>query len=228
MSGEFDRYARSYDDLVERSISFCPQDRDFFLEARARRLLELARGLGEPERLRALDVGCGEGRFDRHLGTLRRLEGVDVSEAMIEEARAANPSVRYSVADGTRLPHDDSSFDLVFTSCVLHHVPPPERPEFCAELARVVRPGGLVVVFEHNPLNPLTRLAVHRCPFDEDAVLLRRAETNKRLETAGLDTVRSEYLLIFPFRWAPLAKVEHALGQVPLGAQYYVAAQRAT
>jgi SAM-dependent methyltransferase len=226
MSAEFDRYARSYDDLVERSISFCPQNREFFLEARARRLLELARGLGAPERLRALDVGCGEGRFDSHLGALRRLEGVDMSEAMIEAARAANPSVRYSVADGTRLPHDDSSFDLVFTACVLHHVRPPERPEFCAELARVARPDGLVIVFEHNPLNPLTRLAVARCPFDEDAVLLGRRETTRRLEVGGLRPVESAYVLFFPFRSSVLAAVERRLGWLALGAQYYVAATR--
>ena len=91
------------------------------------------------------------------------LAGVDPSEAMIEAARKANPEADYRVADGTELPFEDGSFDLAFAVCVLHHVAPPDRPAFVAELARVTRPGGLTVVFEHNPLNPLTRLAVRRC-----------------------------------------------------------------
>ena len=49
-------------------------------------------------------------------------------------------------------------------------------PAFVAELARVVRPGGLVVVFEHNPLNPLTRLVVSRVTFDDGVRLLRSGE----------------------------------------------------
>ena len=51
---------------------------------------------------------------------------------------------------------------------------------FVADMVRVTRPGGLVCVIEHNPLNPLTRLAVNRCPFDADAVLLRSGQLAKR------------------------------------------------
>jgi SAM-dependent methyltransferase len=143
---------------------------------------------------------------------------------MIEAARTANPKVDYRVADGTQLPFEDGSFDLAFAVCVLHHVPPPDRPVFVAELARVTRPGGLAVVLEHNPLNPLTRLAVSRCEFDDDAILLGRRETRGRLRAVGLEPVEQRYIIFFPWRSAVLGRAERALAPVPLGAQYYVAA----
>ena len=111
----------------------------------------------------------------------------------------------------------------MFTVCVVHHVAPPERPAFFAELARVVRPGGLVAVVEHNPLNPLTRLAVARCEFDEDAVLARPREVSRRLREAGLRDADAAHFLFFPWRWH---RVERLLRRVPFGAQFYVTATK--
>lgn len=220
---EFDRVGDRYDELVQRSISFSGRDRGFFLEAKAERLLALARSVGDPADLRVLDVGSGDGVLDSLLGELPGLEGTDVAEEMLELARRANPGVRYAAGEEGRLPYEDESFDFVFTVCVLHHVAPPARPAFFAELARVVRPGGLVAVVEHNPLNPLTRLAVARCEFDEDAVLLSARETSSGLRAAGLRLAHVAHFLFFPWRWNG---VERVLRRVPLGAQYYVAATK--
>lgn len=226
MSSDFDPYAGRYEGLVDRSISFSGQEQEFFIEAKARHLLDLVRrGLGDPGSVRALDVGCGAGLMERYLDALGSLTGVDPSEQMIEAARKDNPRVDYRVADGTSLPFEDGSFDLAFTVCVLHHVPPEQRPAFVAELARVTRPRGVAVVMEHNPFNPLTRLAVARCEFDEDAILLRRREARGRLRAAGLRTIEERYIVFFPWRSRLLRRVERALAPVPLGAQYYVAAR---
>ena len=62
----------------------------------------------------------------------------------------------------------------------------------------MTRPGGLVAIFEHNPLNPLTRKAVRDCPFDEDAVLLSRGEARRRLAEAGLAEVEAPFIIFFP------------------------------
>ncbi len=227
MTADFDRYDERYEELVRESIAFSGQDHAFFLEAKARVLLALVRRrLGDPGALHALDVGCGAGLMDAYLGELGELEGVDPSEALVARARQENPDVRYHVGDGTRLPFGDGGFDLSFAVCVLHHVAPAARPRFAAELVRVTRPGGLVVVFEHNPLNPLTRLAVARCAFDEDAVLLGPRETRRRLRDAGVRALESRYILFFPWRSSVLERAERALGHVPAGAQYYVAAGR--
>src|SRR5213079_2165552 len=118
--------------------------------------VELARrNLGEPGELDVLDVGCGPGETDSFLeDAFRSLHGVDLSAAMIERAAERNPWAEYSsYGRGDQLPYADGSFDLSFAVCVLHHVPPGERPSLVEEIRRVTRPGGLVAIFEHNPWN---------------------------------------------------------------------------
>jgi len=145
---------------------------------------------------------------------------VDVSAACIERARADHPGASYDVYDGAQLPLEDGRFDVVFTACVMHHVPPSDWPAFAAELKRVTRPGGLVCVIEHNPLNPATRLSVMRCPFDEDAVLLRRSRTEALLRQAGLSDIASRFFVFVPSTRPWALKLERSLAGLPLGAQY--------
>ena len=143
----FDEYGDTYAAEVQKSISFIGRDHSFFTEVKAKVLVELARReLGDPADVHALDVGCGPGETDAFLADrFGKLEGVDISEAVIEAARARNPAVVYRTYDGKRLPYDDGAFDLVFTICVVHHVSPAEWEPFVRELARVLRPGRLAV-----------------------------------------------------------------------------------
>jgi len=224
---EFDRYGDSYEKAVDDAIGFAGTEHAFYLEAKARALVELARReLGDPARIHALDVGAGPGSLHPYLAEIGALEGVDVSEALVERAAAANPAVRYRTYDGKRLPFADESFDLAFAVNVFHHVDPPDRADLASELARVVRPGGIVAVFEHNPLNPLTRLVVSRCEFDKGVELLSTREVRALLAQAGLQLVERRYILFFPWRSALLQRLETRLGPVPLGAQHLTAARR--
>jgi ubiquinone/menaquinone biosynthesis C-methylase UbiE len=168
-----------------------------------------------------LDVGCGVGEFHPFVrGMFGRLCGADVSAASIAQARVRNPEVQYEAYAGDILPYASASFDLSIAICVLHHVPPPRWVGFLREMRRVVRPGGLVCLIEHNPFNPLTRLAVARCEFDRDAVLLRAGRTRALMAESGLHDAQSRYFLMLPSA-APLARrVEHGLRLIPLGAQY--------
>jgi hypothetical protein len=87
-------------------------------------------------------------------------------------------------------------------------------------MVRLARPGGLVVIWEHNPWNPLTRRVVARCSFDRDAALLSLAETRRLLRRAGLSRIESRYGLFFPWRGRGWRRAERLLAQVPLGAQF--------
>jgi hypothetical protein len=102
-------------------------------------------------------------------------------------------------------------------------LPPGNWAAFAAEMKRVVRPGGLVAVFEHNPLNPLTRVSVSRCPFDEDVTLLRAGTTARLMTEAGLQPVERRFFYFLPVRDVATSRIERALRGVPLGAQYFVA-----
>lgn len=224
----FDAYGDSYRDAVQSSIAFAGANLDHFTEVKAEHVLDLCRRhLGDPSRQRVLDVGCGVGVTDRllvdHLGDLH---GVDVSSAEVARAADDVPGATYQSYDGVRLPHPDGSFDLSFCINVIHHVPVAQWPSFVAELARVVRPGGLVAVFEHNRFNPLTRRAVAACEFDADATLVPRRRLRRLVQDAGLTPIESPYIVFLPFGGAAAFRVDRLLRAVPAGAQYYLAARR--
>jgi SAM-dependent methyltransferase len=218
----FDSYDKSYGAVVQSSIDFSGLPHDFFMAAKAQILRDLlAAHLGWKHAVDALDVGCGVGTFHPLVrGMFRRLCGVDVSAASVAQARRNNLDVEYQIYNGDTLPYGDASFDLATAICVMHHVSPGSWLGFLREVRRVVRPGGLVCVIEHNPFNPLTRLSVSRCEFDDDAVLLRASQTRRLLIDAGLHDIDTRYFLLLPWATPIIRRVEYRLGRVPLGAQY--------
>lgn len=228
MGTPFDRYQDRYHETVQHSIDFLGQDADFFMEVKALRLLDLARRyFGDPKSLTVLDVGCGIGVIDRILAKeFGRLMGVDTSKGLISVAAERNRSVEYQAYDGSHVPYPDASFDFVFAINVLHHVPISEREAFIQEIGRVARRGGLVAMFEHNPINPLTRLAVHRCEFDAGVDLIPRRRAKRLFASGGLEIVESRYILFFPFRGRFFYGLETWLGWLPLGAQYCVTGRK--
>lgn len=224
----FDAYEGSYSDSVTDSIRFSGLKADFFTRVKADYIKDIAhRHFADPAAVQALDIGCGIGNYHPLLDDFfQSIDGAEVSAASADTARRRNPSVTYSVYDGKTLPYPDESFDLAFTICVMHHVPPPAWPNFVAEMYRVLKPGGLALVFEHNPGNPLTMRAVNNCPFDEDAVLLTRKETADLFRGRGFESLRSGYILTLPAGNRLLRRFDGFFAQLGIGAQYYVAATR--
>jgi len=223
-----DKYSDCYGEADQQSINFSGLQHAFFLEAKAnllRALVGVQFSLNERPNL--LDVGCGVGEMHAYLaGTFKEIYGVDVSEASIAQARDRHPANDYRAMVEGHIPHPRGTFDVVTAICVLHHVESERWPGFLAELTRVARPGGFVCIIEHNPFNPLTQLAVMRCPFDKDARLLRASWTRRLMEVAGLDDVAVRHFLLFPFMSAPTEWVERRLECFPFGAQYIVTGRR--
>ncbi|MFN2468156.1 MAG: class I SAM-dependent methyltransferase [Gaiellaceae bacterium] len=114
---------------------------------------------------RALDAGTGTGALAFALAPLvREVVAVDPVPELLAEARsraAAFPNVSFSEGDATRLGHEVAAFDLTACRHTLHHV---RRPELVvAELARVTRPGGRVLVIDQiAPVDPLAALELNR------------------------------------------------------------------
>ncbi len=100
----------------------------------------------------ALDVGCGEGRFCRMLGAHGiACTGIDPTRALLDRARELHPDGEYIEASGDRLPFQDSSFDLVVAYLSLIDMPEITKP--IAEIARVLRPGGTLLIANLNGFN---------------------------------------------------------------------------
>ena len=132
-------------------------------------LLGRAGELGVPEAFgRALDFGCGAGRLTRALAArFGECVGVDIAEAMVAEARRINAdceSCTFVVNDAPDLGRfADSSFDFVYSTLVLQHLPGrPLVAGYVAEFVRVLAPGGVAVFQLPSSLGSLHRLQAGR------------------------------------------------------------------
>jgi SAM-dependent methyltransferase len=222
----FDDYVETYKHEIQSSIDFAGQDVDFYIEVKAELLTKLAeKQFGDIGKIKALDIGSGVGLVDKFLaGKITSLYGIDVEQGVVDKAKINNPGVDYRIYNGTQIPFDDNTFDLTFAINVMHHVPPQQWENFTKEMYRVLKPGGIAAVFEHNPVNPLTRKVVRECEFDRDAVLLKHSKIENLFKNAGLKIIDEAYIIFFPFKAKIFRAIEGLLGWLPLGAQQYVAA----
>src|SRR5437868_667527 len=122
-------------------------------EQEVSKLMASVKELGYPRAMdSALDFGCGLGRLTRALSNyFSRCIGVDISEEMIRKAKDLNISnhrCQFIANSGESLyQFESSSFDLIYTSIVLQHVPTRQViKQYVAEFARILRPGGVLVM----------------------------------------------------------------------------------
>jgi len=222
----FADYADDYVAHIERAIPLVGSRHDAFIKEKAEQLTQLAKlHFGNPKDVNILDVGCGVGLIERVLcGQFRNSVGVDVEPEVIEHARRTVPSADFFLFDGNTLPFPENAFDIVFAVCVFHHVNPERRQALAAEMARVTSRNGLVVIIEHNPIHPVTRLIVSRCEFDRDAMLLGFSESRTLLRSAGLERVQLKQILYVPWRTRFWKAIELLVSRLPFGTQYIVSA----
>ncbi len=101
-----------------------------------------------------LDVGCGTGTLAmevaRRVGRAGRVAGVDPGTQQIARARAKaarrNLPIEFQTGMIEQLPFPDQSFDVVFSTLMMHHLPAPLKRQGLAEIARVLKPGGRLVM----------------------------------------------------------------------------------
>lgn len=217
---EFDQYAARYETDLKQSIPSAFTEDCYFAEYKIR---YISHRVGNNHSTNLLDFGCGIGRS---LSLLNKqfpsaeLWGYDVSSQSIEFASQQHPGMAHLTNNLDDLPI--AGFDIIFTANVFHHIPPTERTDAMIQCKRLLKDGGRIFLFEHNPFNPVTRLIFERCPFDKDAVMLKQHEVLSLAEKAGLKVVRSDYTLFFPRQLSFLRPMEKLLGWLPLGAQYCV------
>ena len=227
---DFNDAKDSYRAAIDDSVAFVGADHEFFITQKGRHLLALvARRFRAGAPVKILDVGCGHGFVHPLLMAAGHdVTGVEIAEQVLSIARTANPDVQYLPYDGTTLPFADASFDVVTAMCVIHHVPVPQWQAFSRELRRMLRPGGVIVIFEHNPLNPVVRY-LFKYGFDgmdKGATMIGRRRLEKLLRGAGCTNPQSQYIFFTPFGSRFFRWLDRCLAWLPLGAQYMTMAER--
>jgi ubiquinone/menaquinone biosynthesis C-methylase UbiE len=224
---EFDAFADEYEQLHSQNIRMSGESPAYFAQQKARMAAALV--ADALPRRRILDFGTGVGNSIEPLKQqfpAADIEGIDVSQRSIEIAQARFPTLAtFRHFDGTSIPFDEGSFGLAFAACVFHHIDSREHEALIRELRRVLARGGWLTIFEHNPLNPLTRHAVNTCEFDRNARLLGAGTLKAVVRRAGFSDVRAEYCVFFPRILRSLRPLESRMGWLPLGAQYCVVAR---
>ena len=224
-TAEFDQVAQDYRAQHAHSTGVSEEALDYFASYKIEYVQQLWRERGRSPRV-IMDFGAGIGNALRPMHKAfpeAEIIALDVARASLDLVDAqAIPHVRTLANDGFHVPLPEASLDCVFIACVFHHIPAEHHIALLRELRRVLRPDGLLVLFEHNPLNPLTRLAVARCEFDRDAVLIGAGEMNRRLKAGGFIRTDRKFCLFFPPALALLRPLERFLGWLPFGAQYHL------
>jgi SAM-dependent methyltransferase len=186
----FDEVAAVYDETLPPHVT------EHYLRKRTRFLLDHC-----PPPAAVLDVGCGTGALAARLSESGYdMVGLDPSRGMLEVLRERAPGIEAVLGSATEIPFADGEFDLSLSVATLHHIAgPDEVRRALAEMARVVRPGGHVLVWDHNPRNPYWPHLMRRVPQDRGGErLIGAEELLSGLRSGGAEPVLVSQLGLVP------------------------------
>ena len=210
---DFDAVADAYDDSLPAHVM------DHYLDKRTAFIREHV-----PTGGTVLDVGCGTGVLAARLVQ----EGYDVTgadpfAAMLDLAKQREPRITTVHAPGQDLPFEDNTFDLTSCIAVMHHVADPKDVrDTLTEMVRVTKPGGKILVWDHNPRNPYWPILMKRVPQDTGAErLIPEQEILDGLKAGGATPVLVQVKGLMPdFTPKPLtglvAKLEGVIEKTPV------------
>ena len=224
-ASEFDQYADDYLRLHKENIAVSGEEPEYFSKYK---IAEVSRCFEQKKPASVLDFGSGIGSsmpHFQHYFPNARLICSDVSKRSLDIAMSRFPEMGEPLLiSNETIDLPNAVIDLTFTACTFHHIPEHEHLHWLKELRRVTKPGGVLTLFEHNPLNPLTVRAVNTCPFDVNAKLLRADSLRQTILRAGWQGVVVRYHVFFPHFLSFARPLERKLSWLPIGAQYSIVA----
>ena len=227
MPQSFDSFSKSYNKIVDDAIRQTGYDTESLVSVKLQKIANLYPDLTE-NKFSLLDFGCGVGNLFGHVKEFfpnAVYTGVDPSIGSIKKACA-----RFQ--DKTAFQEYDSKewktrkYDLIVSAGVFHHIPHIEHSRVIEKLNSFLNPNGKLVIWEHNPLNPVTQKIIRDCPIDEDAVLVSSKNIKILFERASLSNIKISYTTFFPKFLSGLNFMDRFLGWLPLGGQYLVTGQK--
>lgn len=227
---EFDNYVQDYDESYSDSIQkLSGFGREYFAQYK----IDIVKNklFPHPPPKKILDFGCGDGLSCELLKKAfpeSEVIGIDVSEESIKIAKEKNCGCEFFVYNGQELPFKAEEFDLIFSSCVFHHIPKENQQNLLHGLYNVAAKDAKLFIFEHNPINPLTRKIFKDCIFDKGAEMLGAKNLQEMIKKAKFKDAKINYTLFFP-RYKIFEKffaLEKYFSWCFIGAQYYIEASK--
>ena len=216
----FDDLSDDYEKAVTHGTMLVDGDDQYL----TRYKIELAKEI-KPEANFILDFGSGVGLSQKYIQKLfpgSNYSAADTSKKSLEKLKSNFPNVITKNPDKLFL-EDKNYYDLIFVSCVFHHIKPIERKTILAALCDCLAEGGSLIIFEHNPYNPLTQIVVKTSPIDKGVVLITKSELCSLGSQLSNISCSWGYTVFFPGFLRKLRKYERRyLHKFWLGAQYYV------
>jgi len=223
----FDEHAETYEKVLDKDLEFFGEESNYFAEYKIR---VVKNTIGLSDNLNILEYGCGIGMnikfFSKHFPK-SKITGCDISAKSLEVAEKRNDkNVNFFLINEENISKYLGTFDLIFVSCVFHHIQPPLREDSMKNIFNLLKSNGSFYYFEHNPYNPVTRHIVNTCVWDTDAILLKPKESLNLINNAGFKIEGKRYTLFFPAFLKFLRFMESFLFFLPLGGQYYIKARK--
>jgi trans-aconitate methyltransferase len=173
-TAEFDKLARDYNETAVKDLGKFGKYRDTAFIYKIKYLKFILKK--EPATI--LDYGCGIGSFIPYLHNCfknAKLYGCDVSSESIQIAKESYSYCDFKVIESVNDLQIYEKFDCIIINTVLHHIPQNEHEYWMSGLYTVLdknHAGGVIVIFEHNMKNPLTKSFVKKTKIDENAIML--------------------------------------------------------
>ncbi|MBQ9627643.1 MAG: class I SAM-dependent methyltransferase [Synergistaceae bacterium] len=172
--------------------------------------------------LKILDYGCGTGSLSCAMFNAFPyviIHGFDVSGESIKKIPSEiMTGDNFFTSELERL---DSDYDIALLVTVLHHViPVSERADVIHNIYSRLKPGGKIIIIEHNMKNPLTRKVVLNSEVDADAIMLAPDECINLLKEANFKDISNRYIEFFPKQLESLRFLDDYFSRLPLGSQF--------
>ena len=231
----FDKMAEGYEDFLKDNLQNTGFDYDYVQRYKVLDVLfEAQNRLKSIENINILNYGCGIGIADKYLRELfpsAHLTSCDISSESIKQAQKDNAGINdleYKLIDGKSLSFD-KKFDVVFIENVMRHIPRANQVETIKMIKENLNDGGFIIMYEFNPFNPVAYYCYRKYDrsYDPENVrIMTPAYSKKIFKSAGFEKNEIIYRFFVPNCFKGLVGIEKYLKKCPIGANYYLIAQK--
>ena len=142
---------------------------------------------------------------------------------MLEEAKKRHIKglTPFKLFEMDEFLNSKKKYEIITICCVVHHINPLEWENTVASLSKKLSKGGVLVILEHNPLNPITCWVVSKTDIDINAILIKHRNAERLMDKTGLKNIKSKSFMFVPPGNGIADLVDKMFGWTMLGGQYY-------